>query len=148
MPKKLNLTDEERKAHRKAWHLAWRERNREKLAAQSRRAYRKNPKKAIERTKKWLDENKDRIFPKVRAANQRSYIKNAHQRMVRTKTTQAIRDGLITRAPCVHCGNPKAQAHHDSYKEGNWLKVRFLCRLHHSAWHRLFEAEMPESNSV
>lgn len=45
----------------------------------------------------------------------------------------AIRDGHLTPAPCELCGQ-EAVAHHDDYSKP--LEVRWLCRAHHSQWHR------------
>lgn len=47
----------------------------------------------------------------------------------------AIRRGIIKRGPCVECGTPKADAHHNDYLQP--LEVVWLCRLHHEELHRL-----------
>lgn len=47
----------------------------------------------------------------------------------------AMRLGLIKRKPCEVCGDPKTDAHHDSYSSDRLLDVRFLCRRHHKQHH-------------
>lgn len=46
----------------------------------------------------------------------------------------AIQSGKLEKKPCQFCGSEKSQAHHDDYTKP--LQVRFLCALHHTAWHR------------
>lgn len=48
-------------------------------------------------------------------------------------TRAAVRDGRLTRGPCEVCGAPRAQGHHDDYRQH--LTVRWLCVKHHAAWH-------------
>ena len=50
-------------------------------------------------------------------------------------TTIAVRDGRLVRKPCGVCGAAKAQAHHDDYSQP--LAVRWLCRAHHLAHHKV-----------
>jgi ribosomal protein S27AE len=40
-----------------------------------------------------------------------------------------IRAGKLKKKPCVKCGNPKSEAHHEDYK--NPLKVKWLCKSCH-----------------
>ena len=49
------------------------------------------------------------------------------------KSSNAIRDGKLTRKPCEVCGKEKAQAHHDDYSKP--LDVRWLCVKHHNEHH-------------
>ena len=51
-----------------------------------------------------------------------------------TTVGNAIRDGKITKKPCEVCGATKVHAHHDDYDKP--LDVRFLCSVHHRAWHK------------
>ena len=48
-------------------------------------------------------------------------------------TSNAIRDGRLTKQPCEVCGKLKVEAHHDDYSKP--LDVRWLCRKHHLAVH-------------
>lgn len=56
-------------------------------------------------------------------------LKCAARRAVR----HALETGRMVRGVC-HCGNTKAQAHHDDYSKP--LDVRWLCRPHHNEVHR------------
>jgi len=46
---------------------------------------------------------------------------------------RAIKNGKLSRQPCVICGSKKVHAHHDDYAKP--LNVRWLCVAHHSQWH-------------
>lgn len=46
----------------------------------------------------------------------------------------ALRLGLLEKMPCVVCGDPKSEAHHDCYDRP--LDVTWLCRDHHKAHHK------------
>ena len=52
---------------------------------------------------------------------------------VHNQTRKAISVGLIKKLLCEICGS-KAEAHHDDYNFS--LSVRWLCRNHHSEWHK------------
>jgi hypothetical protein len=46
-----------------------------------------------------------------------------------------VRAGNISKKPCEICGDfLKAEAHHDDYDKP--LDVRWLCSIHHKAWHQ------------
>ncbi|RVD21021.1 hypothetical protein EN738_20255 [Mesorhizobium sp. M4B.F.Ca.ET.017.02.2.1] len=48
----------------------------------------------------------------------------------------ALKRGLIERQPCEVCGDPQTDGHHhESYQKP--MAVRWLCRRHHKAEHRL-----------
>lgn len=52
----------------------------------------------------------------------------------RRAITDAVRRGKLTGLPCEVCGNKRSEAHHYlGYAKENWLKVRWLCSLHHKA---------------
>ena len=51
----------------------------------------------------------------------------------RSKLSSALRRGDIERQPCVVCGNPKSDGHHDDYSKP--LEVVWLCRKHHKQRH-------------
>jgi hypothetical protein len=46
----------------------------------------------------------------------------------------AVRDGRVTRKPCIKCGNRKSQGHHNDYSKP--LHVLWLCSRHHGQHHR------------
>ena len=47
---------------------------------------------------------------------------------------KAIKRGKLVRKPCIICDSPDAQGHHFDYSKP--LKVLWLCRKHHLAFHR------------
>jgi len=51
----------------------------------------------------------------------------------RRKCGRAIQSGKLIRMPCVECGNPNSDAHHEDYTKP--LDVVWLCRLHHMQLH-------------
>lgn len=51
----------------------------------------------------------------------------------RTAVSNAVRDGRLTRLPCVVCGDPKSEGHHHDYAKP--LDVIWLCNLHHREQH-------------
>jgi hypothetical protein len=52
--------------------------------------------------------------------------------------THAIRDGKISRQPCIKCGSPNSDAHHPDYSKP--FEVIWLCRIHHKRQHKLERA--------
>src|SRR5216684_1931281 len=68
-----------------------------------------------------------------RLPNQKIAIRALIQRVV----YRAINEGRLVQAKaCEICGAENPVAHHDSYLETDWLKVRWLCRPCHSRFHR------------
>lgn len=61
------------------------------------------------------EEDKDR---RLNAFRMKNYV-----RMI---TRRLVKQGILKRTPCVFCGNPKVEAHHEDYL--NPYKVRWLCR--------------------
>lgn len=56
------------------------------------------------------------------------------RRGCRSETNKAIIKGLLIREPCEICGDKKTEAHHNDYDKP--LNVRWLCFIHHRAWHK------------
>jgi len=50
---------------------------------------------------------------------------------------RALGQGKLSKQPCEVCGEPKVDAHHDDYSKP--LKVRWLCRTHHTRLHKCGE---------
>jgi ribosomal protein S27AE len=50
--------------------------------------------------------------------------------------SNAIRDGKLTKKPCLFCGNPKVHAHHRDYSKP--LDVTWLCAKCHHRLHATF----------
>ncbi len=53
---------------------------------------------------------------------------------VRSKTKMRIQRGLLIPYPCDVCGNKKAEAHHDDYRQP--YCIRWLCFEHHREFHK------------
>ena len=85
---------------------------------------RKNDQKRgqTERRKAW-----NRAYRPVKAAREQEKYK------ARTAVGNALRDGKLQREPCVQCGNPRSEAHHEDYSRP--LDVTWLCRRDHRALH-------------
>lgn len=78
----------------------------------------------IDRIRAW-----DRSRKKQRSL--KPYPKN--QRDASVKINRAIRDGKISRKPCVICGKAKAEGHHQDYSKP--YDVIWLCPEHHRRLH-------------
>lgn len=76
-----------------------------------------------------------------RAKNKRRYytIKEKHPEKYAAKLAvkDAIRSGLLVSMPCVICGDPKSDGHHEDYSKQ--LEVVWLCRSHHLGVHKLMK---------
>ncbi len=47
----------------------------------------------------------------------------------------ALREGRITKLPCLSCGSESVEAHHQDYLKP--LEVMWFCKSHHISWHRM-----------
>lgn len=84
-----------------------------------------------------------------KAANmaKRRYLeRNPIKRKAHSAAKNAIRDGIIKKAPCEICGATRAQAHHDDYSKP--LDVRWLCTKHHAEWHKTNTPKCPEQEQA
>lgn len=52
-----------------------------------------------------------------------------------TMVGNALRDGKLTKGPCVVCGSAETDGHHFDYSRP--LDVIWLCRHHHAAYHKI-----------
>lgn len=97
--------------------------------------YDENPEvraRAAKCTKSWMQSNPER----VKAAHDKYSSKNMPKRRAKDTVKRAIRDGRLIRGVCSVCGTSEnVHGHHDSYEPEDWLKVRWLCALHHKQWH-------------
>lgn len=57
-------------------------------------------------------------------------------------TKDALKRGILTKAPCEVCGEVKSEIHHDDYSKP--LEIRWLCREHHVQFHRSQKARKLE----
>lgn len=49
--------------------------------------------------------------------------------IARHKLVVYVKRGLVAKTPCIVCGDPKVEAHHEDYSKP--LDVQWRCRLHH-----------------
>lgn len=79
-----------------------------------------------------------RAQPSVKLAKARAWrSRNKDKQYAHSKVNNAIRDGLLVKQPCVVCGNPKSEGHHEDYSKP--LDVVWLCRQHHAEVHRTYK---------
>ncbi len=71
------------------------------------------------------------------AASIRSNVLLSETR-VRRATRHAVEQGVLIRKPCRSCGDPSSETHHPDYAQP--LKVQWLCKPCHLAWHRKHKA--------
>ena len=65
-------------------------------------------------------------------------VKKPNAVSARDKLGRAVRDGKITKCPCVVCGNSRSHGHHSDYTKP--LEVIWLCALHHREEHERLKA--------
>lgn len=71
-------------------------------------------------------------YNKYRAKwNAKNPLKMKAHKMV----ANALRDGRLYKLPCETCGKERVDAHHDDYSAP--LVVKWLCRIHHKARHKV-----------
>ena len=61
------------------------------------------------------------------------YKKNPLRVEARRIFRKAVRNNIIKRKPCFHCGNVKSHGHHPDYSKP--LEVIWVCALHHRQIH-------------
>ncbi len=94
-----------------------------------------------EYNRRWRQENRN----KKKAHKRERRRKLPYEAKAARVVSYACETGRLTRKPCEVCGNPKADAHHDSYYKEDYLRVRFLCSMHHRLWHLNNKPKIPES---
>ena len=104
------------------------------------------------RTQAYKDtRNASRRTPEYRerARRRRQDPRYRAKRAAREAVSCAIARGDLVRAADVDCekASPECSGshewHHDSYLPSDWLRVRCLCKRHHTAWHRQHTAIAP-----
>ena len=65
--------------------------------------------------------------------NKRMKQERREKHLARVKVATEVLAGRLKSEPCVECGNPKTDAHHEDYTKP--LEVIWLCRKHHSRLH-------------
>lgn len=136
---------EQMREYRKRYRVAHRERM---------RIYRKlHRDKVLEANRKWMKNNPD----KVKANNLKQHLKRLKPKRIRRDKKSkeelikiharqlvrtAIQTGKIKKFLCETCNSDRfVQAHHDDYSKP--LEIRWLCKKHHNAWHRIAIPLMP-----
>jgi hypothetical protein len=69
----------------------------------------------------------------IDAREKRYKEKNRNRLDAKWAVRYAIVKGELNRMPCVKCGNPKSEAHHEDYSKP--LEVIWLCKKHHEEHH-------------
>lgn len=128
-----------------------------KRAAYAKKYREEHREDARERTRKWVEENKERSLEscrqyylkhkeertaqirayekteegrkKKREWYKRSFLKHHDHYLCRDRFKKAIAKGWIVRKPCSVCGNPDAQGHHEDYSKP--YEVIWFCDYHH-----------------
>lgn len=103
------------------YYKEWCDRNREHLRAKHREYY-----------KKYRDDPEARAL--MMARHERYNTQNHDKLLAQQRVNRWIKIGAIKKEPCEICGSEPAHAHHDDYTRP--LKIRWLCPVHHSEWHR------------
>lgn len=77
---------------------------------------------------------RERLRDRIRGFRPGPPLKMAARRAVHL----ALSRGDLARQPCVKCGNPRSEGHHEDYSKP--LAVRWLCKKHHAEHHRRYAA--------
>lgn len=126
----------------------------EQLREYHREYYKKNKPAFIERRKRWAKNNIEKLSQikrawsvknkqKVTQMARNKYYKTPYKAKAHGDVSRAIASGKLKRDECCAVSNEncrgRVELHHDDYTKP--LQVTPFCKVHHSAWHRLFIAE-------
>lgn len=105
-------------------------RNRIKILHRVKLKYQEDPSKHLKYLREWkkTKEGKRSIAQDVK--NQR--LKFPERKKAYSKLDWAVRSGKIKKEPCIKCGDPNSQGHHEDYSKP--YEVIWLCDLHHKEW--------------
>jgi hypothetical protein len=106
--------------------------------------YLANKTNILRQTSKYQTENRDRLREvkknwekrnrkSIRLAKKKYEQENRKVKQAHAKVLRAKKKGTLIPMPCVVCGGPNAQAHHDDYSKP--LSVKWYCSLHHNQMH-------------
>lgn len=110
---------------------AWRDANKERIAATN-KAWREANKELVCATKKaWCEANPDKAKAKKARKKERWPEKFAARRAV----MRYVAAGKLVKQPCEVCGSSEVHGHHDDYSKP--LEVRWLCPIHHNEHHTI-----------
>ena len=133
---------QEHKEEELAKNKSYRQAHSEQIRERGKKYAQEHANEIREYKKRWYEDNKETVREKRRAYCQKNkeYQRAWHGQYRKNKTGyvankvyHAIKSGKLVPLPCENCGEPKAQAHHDDYREP--LKVRWLCKKCHTKWH-------------
>jgi hypothetical protein len=93
------------------------------------------------RPRNWSTTHDHLLLPRTE-----SYWQERQKAFAHLCVTHAIATRLIERGCCIHCGKPRAQAHHPDYRRP--LLIVWLCQAHHSAIHRRTYAPEQRANKA
>ncbi len=85
--------------------------------------YQDNPEKIRDYERKRNQDPKRKAYALQKMREHRKF--NPGRYRARNAVNNAIRSGKLIRQPCVHCGDPKSQAHHKDYRKP--LDVVWVC---------------------
>lgn len=94
-----------------------------------RERYIKSRSKRNNYSKKYYENNKDRIL----AIQKRNYEENKEKFKAHGIVKRAIKSNNLKQKSCIVCGDKKVDAHHEDYSKP--LEVIWLCRTHHFHLH-------------
>lgn len=119
----------------------------EEWKRKTQREYQKKHREELnaKRREKWKNDadfrEKERLrilaYRKAHREENREYQNNRNQNKIGQAThivNNAVSSGKIKKQPCEVCGAELVEAHHDDYNKP--LEVRWLCKKHHTEWHR------------
>lgn len=119
--------------------------NKEIINIKGREYHQKNREKCLNKMYDYYKKNKDRIIGKNKECNHKDNEKNIircrrYKEANREKidahnaVKSALTRKILTKEPCLACGEMKVDAHHPDYNYP--LNVIWLCRKHHREIHR------------
>lgn len=122
------------------------EENKEKYKERDRQRYLKNREEKIEASRQYKVKNREKYLEKAKEYNAQPEVKATklerqredrrrfpQKHAARRLALQAVKSGVLVKQPCEVCGKipERIEMHHDSYRPGDELKVRWFCSYHH-----------------
>ena len=98
----------------------------------------------IDNNRKWRENNREKArewyrsyYKKNRLAESERNKKRWHNNPLKSAAYNAVRlakyKGELIPQPCIQCGKPKAEAHHEDYSKP--LEIIWMCSIHHRRHH-------------
>lgn len=159
MAEKTNSVEDERKEYRRQYYIEHREeirkkqaeyyeKNKEKIKKKIRDRRQNNGEEVRRKEREYWSENRERKKIKdrkyrlshkkeINASRRKRWREDMAFRtkhIIREQVRKAILAGEMKQSPCEICGAEPAEAHHDDYNKP--LNIRWLCKKHHSEWHK------------